>query len=280
MGKTIFEELCEINSAVKLQNRFLKRKLAEDELLLYNNIAIYFEEYCKYYNLTANKVSELINTFAQRYSKNIVDFINTGKYPYLLEDSVEKISRLEYDIVLIASCLYTKHRFDIYKYITSFEIIGGGGENSLLIGIGSGLELNILDSLNLSNIDGYDIEISDFVYDRFKTNEKISLKETIYKAGETKYRNIFAIELIEHVEDYIPLIEDIYKSLETNGNFMFTTVTNVPQFDHLINFTDLEKFEKILYDMGFVIDERIMINHDYKVHKINAYNTLYKVRRI
>ncbi len=57
-------------------------------------------------------------------------------------------------------------------------------------------------------------------------------------AAKKKYDTIFAIELLEHLENPYEIMESFGRSLKKDGRLIITTARNVPQFDHLFNFTD------------------------------------------
>ena len=77
-----------------------------------------------------------------------------------------KLSRLEYDIILLLSYLIEKHRFEIIKSILAKRIYG----KILFIGSGPSLELAIVKHYAKKNckISSYDKNFNKFVLKNFK----------------------------------------------------------------------------------------------------------------
>ncbi len=228
----------------------------------------YLAEYASFYNLSTKDVIDIYNNFTRQYSEHIRIFLATGKYPYQ-NGVIPDLGRVNYDIVLILSVVMSAHRHKIFKRLhNSSKLLKG---NALLIGIGSGVELEFLNSSN-NDIYAYDISISDFIKEKY---QRINLNECLFEGALQEYDNIFAIELLEHLSQPLDFAKMAYGSLTKGGKFFFTTATNIPQIDHLCNFTDKQQWETNLESLGFEILIGEQINHESIDSKLDASNTWY-----
>lgn len=135
-----------------------------------------------------------------------------------------------------------------------------GSGNCLVVGVGSGLELVLLRN-KFKNIDAYDLSISDFCKDKFSD---LNLYEKKFSPRfRLKYDAIYAIELLEHLECPYEILSNFSQSLKKNGRLIVTTIRNVPQFDHLYNFSNEYEFEKNVKNLGFDILQKEVTKHNY-----------------
>jgi SAM-dependent methyltransferase len=233
----------------------------------------FLNDYALYYHLTAKNIIDIYNRFTAQYSKHIREFLISGKYPYQYCEPA-MLGRIDYDIVLILSVVLSIHRHQIFNHLISAGTKAKGKID--LIGIGSGLEIEFLDT-NKNEINAYDISIATHVKSKF--HNRVQLHETYFNHKRGECENIFAIELLEHLEQPLEFIKMIYNSLKPGGYFYFTTATNIPQIDHLYNFTDREQFELELQAMGFTIVESEIIEHESIDSKLNASNGWYTLKK-
>lgn len=239
---------------------------------VYKKTAVFLEEYVKFYDLNVDQVLKMYNDFTVEYSNHIREFLKTGKYPYQNSLTVN-LDRIDYDIVLILSVLISVHRHRIFCNL--FNAIQKLKDNSLVIGVGSGLELDYFNG-EPQNVTAYDITISKHVFQKFN---RINIREEYFKGAKDGYRNIFAIELLEHLSDPLDFIRMVYDSLVIDGLFHCTTATNIPQIDHLYNFDDEVGFERELQLIGFQIIEKEIIFHESIDSKLIASNTWYILKK-
>jgi 2-polyprenyl-3-methyl-5-hydroxy-6-metoxy-1,4-benzoquinol methylase len=149
-------------------------------------------------------------------------------------------------------------------------------DNCLIVGAGSGLELLLLRD-KFRNVDAYDISISDFCKYKFSD---LNLFEKKYDSGcEKKYDAIYAIELLEHLENPYEILSDFSQSLKKNGRLIVTTIKNVPQFDHLFNFSDENEFETKVKNLGFNVLHKQVIKHNYYLFRLDANKCFYVMSR-
>lgn len=239
---------------------------------IFAKIDAFLTSYAKFYNLSVDNVITIYNNFTYNYSFDIRDFLKTGKYP--LELGVERaINRVDYDIFLILSVVSTIHRHRIFNQL--MQSSSGSSSDIVLIGVGSGLEIEFLDRCN-NRITAYDISISDFVRSKYTD---VNIIEGYFDGTETNLSKIYAIELVEHLSDPITFLKSIYSSMIVGGQFLFTTATNVPQIDHMSNFPDMNDFESKLRNVGFEIEKNYFIPHEYIVSKLNASNNWFEVKK-
>lgn len=270
----MLSELFNIDRRLRINyKRLLACPFVKKDLI--NTIDCYLSDFAIYHNLTTEDILISYNYFVKRYSEDIKNFISKGKYPKEL-GSVNNIDRIDYDISLILSTVVTIHRHRIIVNIRKYcsEVNG----KTLIVGVGSGLELEILRHCGKTKIsDAYDIHVSNFIMDRFKD---IRVNEHKFSGKREYHDNIIAIELLEHLIDPYNFMSICHDSLKNKGKFFITTATNVPQFDHLYNFRNDDKFENEIYNLGFNILDKENIQHDSFIKKLKAKNTWYILEKM
>lgn len=269
--KNMLAEIFKIDRRLRIENK----NLINSPFVNMNNMIIidnYLTDFANYYNLSAKDIINYYYNFIAEYLCDVKSFISTGKYPLELKKD-SSLNRLEYDVSLILSTAVSVHRHRIFNNIRNYS--SKLSEKTLIIGVGSGLELEFLGYSNKS-IDVYDIHIKQFLKERF-TN--IKLHEKRFLGKKEYYTNIIAIELLEHLLLPYKFISMCYKSLKKNGTFITTTATNVPQFDHLFNFKSDNTFKINVNRMGFKLIEYEIIHHNSLNKKLNAKNTWYVLKK-
>lgn len=234
----------------------------------------YLSDYASFNNLTSKNILQIYSNFVSIYYVDIKKYISTRMYPCELGKKYV-IDRIDYDISLLLSIVVTIHRHRIMDNLIKYcsDIVG----KVLLIGIGSGFELELLNIFCPNvEVEAYDISLSSFVQDRFKKNNIIKGK---FEGRSSYYDHIIVIELLEHLVKPYSLISVCNKSLEKEGKFVFTLATNIPQFDHLYNFDDEYFFKNQMHGIGFVELEKENISHNYMDKNIHAKNTWYVFKK-
>lgn len=240
--------------------------------VIVGKVGSFLSYYANAHNLAVSEVIDMYYSFTKEYSIHIREFLSTGKYPF--ENGLTpNLSRIHYDIVLILSVVVSIHRHRIFSNILNSAAKSIG--NISLIGIGSGLELEFIDSTN-HEIDAFDISISQHIKTKYS---HLKLHEDYFTEVSGACSNIYAIELVEHLSDPMEFIKMVYSSLAKDGRFMFTTATNVPQIDHLYNFSSRDQFESDLEAIGFQIDESELLPHDSIDSKLDANNVWYILKK-
>ena len=268
----MIDELKKKDRFIKLQSNQLLEKLNSKEIILYKEINIYFSDYVNFYKIPANEIIKIHNSFVQNYLEDCKKFFLTKDYK-IARDKNYKLDRKQYDIILILSCLLLPHRFNILNELVNFNFKDKKNK-TLFIGIGSGLEIFLLRD-KIRNYEAYDINISSFVKKKFK--DKINQKLYTYK--KNLYYYIFAIELLEHLEQPFKMLDELYKSLYKNSILFTTTAKNIPQFDHYYNFTNKKKFEEKIKIIGFKILSKKILRHSGLKNNLNSNNILYKLKK-
>jgi hypothetical protein len=260
----MIEELSTTNKTIGLQYRFLKNN--PDYKRIQNIVDNYLIDYCKYYNIDVNKLDAYLGKFINRYQNDMNLFLETGKYPLETGMDLFDLTRIEYDLFLLSSILFTKHRFAIANNLNQLDF---NVERIAFIGVGSGVEIALAGKNYLSAY-AYDVTVSDFIKKKF---EKVVFRERFFAKEKEKFNVVVALELLEHVVGYKDLIVDISETLVNRGAFVCTIACNVPQFDHVVNF-DVNDFENFILKY-FIIVKKVLIKHDYKMSQIDAKNVFY-----
>lgn len=271
----MIQDLSSVNVIIRRQHEWLLDSLNAEDLFLHQKIDDFLDSYCNYHQLDAKTASELFMRFIQRFSKDLARFEETGNFSASADESDPiSIDRLTYDVSLIISSLVTEHRFRIMRIIHNSVFKQG---NSVVVGVGSGLELMLLGGTD-NSIEAYDLQISPFVHSFFPT---VSLNETPFTTHtKNRYDTIYAIELLEHIEKPFDLLQQFQRAMRSGGRLMVTTIKNVPQFDHIHNFIDANLFEKKVIDMGFNLLDRTLIPHEYLMSSLDANNIFYTFERL
>jgi len=236
--------------------------------LIFNKVDKFLDDYVQLHGLSVSDVIHFYNHFTSQYSHHIRSFLIDGKYPYQ-NGLIPNLPRIDYDIVLILSVVLSTHRHRIFQnLIRTSESLEG---NVALIGVGSGLELEFINP-GEGTITAFDISISDHIKEKY---EHVVFHEGYFTDSVVDCCNIFAIELLEHLPNPLEFSDMIYNSLQKNGSFFFTTAKNVPQIDHLYNFSNKESFNDDLTKIGFKIIEDVVIEHESIDSKLHANNVWY-----
>jgi hypothetical protein len=244
--------------------------LSFNQKKIHKKIDKFLQLYSKFNHLPNNKIIREYFKFLNNYIDDCKNFNKTKKYPYRT-NKVRKVGRIPYEVALILSCLITPHRFTIMEEITKIKKL----KKTLFIGAGTGLEIYLLKN-KLKNFKAYDIGSSEFIY---KIITKKNFEKKLYNYSETTFDTIFAIEFLEHLKKPYDFLKKIYKSMKKNSRLICTTAKNIPQFDHLYNFTSSVDFEKKIKKIGFTVTYLNRIDHKYDLQKINSNNVFYILRK-
>jgi 2-polyprenyl-3-methyl-5-hydroxy-6-metoxy-1,4-benzoquinol methylase len=121
------------------------------------------------------------------------------------------------------------------------------------------------------------LKINSFLSHRFP---HYPAHERAFGASENAtFDAIYAIELLEHLIDPCELIKGISNKLRKGGVFICTTIKNVPQYDHLYNFTNADVFEREVKDYGFHLERRIVLPHHSAFTQLEMNNIFYIFRK-
>ena len=84
---------------------------------------------------------------------------------------------------------------------------------------------------------------------------------------------------MEHLAGPFEFIADCHRSLAPGGRFVATTACDVPQFDHRYNFVSDGDFEERVCGLGFELELKRLIPHEYAQTDIKPRNVFYVFRR-
>jgi hypothetical protein len=145
---------------------------------------------------------------------------------------------------------------------------------ALVIGVGSGVELVFMGALHGG--DAYDLSINPFARRKFPG---WSFVAELYRPAGRRYGTVYAIGLLEHLEDPYAFLSDCCQSVALGGRIIVTIETNVPQFDHRFNFVSEEDFEKRAAGLGLTVEYKRVIPHAYARTEIGARTGFYVFKK-
>ena len=236
-----------------------------------NTLLKYIDKYIKYKDSNAEELKSHYEHFLKQYSKDIKEYTNSDIYPALGDGKKYEITREEYDVSLLLSTILSQHRYDI---MTSIYDILTPLDSALVIGSGVGIELEIINK-SYKNISAYDIEIDEFCN---TIHSNVSFYEEEFVGDNSKkYNDIYIIELLEHLNNPYELLKNTKKSLKKNGRVIITLAVNMPQFDHVINFDNLDLFKKEIDNLDFLISFEKNIPHEYLVNKLTNSSNIFMI---
>ena len=266
----MIEQLSKIDRLFGLSHRLLLKENTTD-IQIINRVENFLEKYCNFFNITPKEVASIINKFQQRYAEDVKRYSDTEKYPYELSIDEFLLTREEYDVVLLCSILTSPHR---YKIINRINLMSPYDQKIAVIGVGSGVELLFINASN-TYIDAYDLSISDFAKKAFCD---VNFFEHKFKSSNCNYDVVYAIEILEHLKRPFLLLREIYDSLVIGGKCVFTTTTNVPQFDHFYDFK-VKELSSELNKIGFKISDCEILKHESNFSDIEASNAFFIVEK-
>lgn len=267
----MIDNLLHNDRRLRMEHNLLRKTGILDQDII-DIVGKFINDYCAYNSINETKLVGYYNDFLKIYSEDLRSYKSDGKYPSE-KNVVRSISREQYDVSLILSIFVSKVRHSIMKEIKKIGTALSGKVS--VIGIGSGLDLQVLRecSDNTFHLEGYDLEFNKFVLNYFTD---VKLFERAFVETQNSYDAILAIELLEHLKNPFDLITTCHKSLKKGGRFIFTTATDMPQFDHLYNFNNDIDFEKKLESTGFGINRKEDYFHNYMGGPQSAKNSWYE----
>lgn len=268
---------------------FFKELLADEKLLIFEHNKVqrkdfysdeltailkdYLFHYASFHKLEVDDVKSLYFNFLERYSVDLSRFKKDGLYPFQ-NGSETKCDRIQYDIALIFSTLISPVRYKMmWNLFHEFQEDQG---KVALVGVGAGVDLEVIIKANQMNktAEAFDLSFSRFVSSYFKDSNII---ESEFNGAEKDYHVILAIELLEHLEDPVSFSKMIYEALVPGGKLICTTATDMPQFDHLYNFISDDDFEKAITKIGYKIEGKEVMPHNYFGGPKSSRNTWYNL---
>lgn len=268
--KSFFEELVQSDRKLELDYEHACTDAPESAKHVRMVVAAYLEGYARFNGITKEAVLASYATTIRRYANDMRAFIKTGQYPLELDPAQLPLERSDYDLFLILTILTTKHRCAIMEEIAKYPASG----TALVIGVGSGVELGFIGATNGGA--AYDLYINPYAR---VAHPGWQFWEKLYRPAGRYYDAIYAIELLEHLDEPYPFLADCRESLSHGGQLVVTTAANVPQFDHRYNFVPDEEFERRAALLGFAVEHKRVIPHAYPRTNIGARNIFYVLKR-
>lgn len=242
--------------------------------ILYKELEEFINKYCAFHSLDTKEVKAAYLSYIKAYNKDVRNFIESGKFPLELNPEREAPNRIDYNIILLLSTILTPHRFRIMQIIKQNL---SKSNKALFIGCGPGLEIELTKD-QFDEVNAYDLTLDSFLENHF--TEVNFYKEYFDGTNSTGYDCIFLIEILEHLSDPYMLLEICQKVLTDNGKIFLTTASNIPQFDHLYNFSvDHKDFDQKLNELGLEIILAEDIVHPVMTTDSQAQNRFYIVQK-
>ncbi len=262
----MIQELFSQNRLFSILHEALAGEVGASHALL-RELMDYIDVYARVNHVSGESAESAYLKFIGAYRKDVLDFMRTGCYPM----GDREIARVEYDLALLLSTVLTSPRFRIMQLLVERAL---PADRSLFIGVGSGVELYLLRH-RLKIAEAFDLCINPFLKDLMPT---MTFHEEEFNAGNGLYGQIFLIEILEHLEDPLHLVSQCGQSLQEGGEIHMTTATNIPQFDHRVNFPkDHCAFDSWLIEQGYQILFCEDIPHPPAPKGIGAQNRFYTI---
>jgi hypothetical protein len=258
-----FENIIKASRKLELDYEFVSAAADKNTARVRSAAENFLEGYAVFNHISYKTAVNSYMETTRRYMRDIQGFNATGKYPLEIDAKQWGISRTDYDLFLMLTILVTRHRCAIMEEIMKTSVPG----RPLVIGVGSGIELSFIRASEGG--DAYDLYINAFVRQTFS---HWNFHEEWYRPSSRRYEVVYAIELLEHLSEPYAFIEDCRESLVSGGHFIATTASNVPQFDHRFNFVSDEDFEQRVSALGFDMESKRLISHEYPLVNIRVNN--------
>lgn len=270
----MIERVAEHEPAIRFGHIRLMRGLSGTDAVLYAEVDAYLGEYLAGQGLSPRDAAVLYMEFAGRYQEDLKRFAKTGRYP-AHGGIPQSLDRATYDVFLLVSILTTSHRFRVMA--ETARVCREEPGPVLVFGAGVGLEVLLAEQAG-GRVTAWDRELSPFVRRRFP--DAALHTDDFFAAGvDGQYPLVLAVEVLEHFADPEAVLLSLIGAAAPGGAVAVTTARNVPQFDHLHNFTDPPAFERRAVALGLDIEYKRVIPHDYRLMKVDADNVFYRFRR-
>jgi 2-polyprenyl-3-methyl-5-hydroxy-6-metoxy-1,4-benzoquinol methylase len=203
-----------------------------------------------------------------------VQFLNTGKYTSVsFEEVNERVYSnpevMEYYMhgLLLSQFLWKQHNDILIFFNKIIKKNCHAIKNYLEVGGGHGLYISEAISLTRqkATYDLVDIsKVSLGIAKRLINNEKVNyIHSDIFEYHkEKKYDFITMGEVLEHVEDPIGLLKQLYRLLKDDGKVFITTPTNAPAIDHIYLFKNVDDIRQVIKSANFNIEKELCISSE------------------
>jgi len=250
------------------------RDLPPDKVGFSEDIQIHIDHFLAHHGVSTEQAVDAYTSFLSTYGQDLKRFAKTGKYPLEIDPDREHPDILSYQLALLFSTLCYRPRFDIMDL---FRQTVAPAKRATFIGCGPGLEMAI-SADRFEQVEAYDPSVGDFLPKHFPS---INFHADYFNADSVGSIDAFIlIELLEHLSEPYALLADCAALASKGAKAYLTTATNLPQFDHLYNFeADHSEFEARVAAMGFEVEVKEEVLHEFKGSDITAMNTFYVLQK-
>ncbi|MFC1749792.1 class I SAM-dependent methyltransferase [Pseudomonadota bacterium] len=187
-----------------------------------------------------------------------------------LGDSSRSVDRVAYNITLLASIVFTNHRYEIMSQLNFFlQMVKKPSGVIASIGMGTGYETMLAaNALNGWRIEGYDTDVDTHktaarLLDFFDVSKKIELYNEfpLYDLQHDRvgiYDAIIFCEILEHLLDPLMALKSLKRALKPKGYIFLTMAVNIAQEDHIYWYPDIKACRLQIADAGLsIVGEKI-----------------------
>ena len=218
----------------------------------------YLAEYVHAHALDIKSVQQHLEIFGRCYAADLEQFAATRRYPAAL-GAVAPCARITYDLNLLVSCFTDSLRWQIAVHLIT-ALGKCKAKQITVLGAGAGLELFLLEQLcPQATVTAYDLDISAFVRQRFPRvdlREQDFLQASAGGADTADVDLVLAVEILEHLPNWQEVLRQAHHLLAPQGLLLCTTATDIPQFDHMVNFGNTDEFVAFARASGFKVLEQ------------------------
>ncbi|MCP4650699.1 MAG: class I SAM-dependent methyltransferase [PVC group bacterium] len=229
-------------------------------------------------------VEELVDAYLLMLEQMMIArliFLRTGRYPSSSQkesyDNVysnKKVMR-NYMLGLALSQFLWEHHYKIFKFYCDELLYLRKHRVCLEIGSGHGLfTLEFLDRIrDFETLDVIDISSTSLDITRgiIKTLKLECLKKVNFIKADvnlyqplSQYDFIMMGEVLEHVDDPLKMLKNVYRLLAAEGSFYLTTCANAPAMDHVYLFNNVDEIRMLIKEAGFLISKELVVPSECK----------------
>jgi SAM-dependent methyltransferase len=235
-------------------------------------VAVY-ENYGQELGRTADEILSYVNShypdnYIQQYVARVEQLQNldirfkANPSAVTLGDPALHVDRNIYDLGLLLSILFTRHRFEIIQQLKQFlnSLLQNAGRIAS-IGAGPGYEIKLIaDALPGWRIESYETnkeaqQRAARLLDYFQVRAPIIFEDLFpfdvpAPALRDQYDAIVCCELLEHLDDPASALRAIRACLRPDGRAFVTMAVNIAQEDHVFLYPDIASCRAQIADSG------------------------------
>ena len=180
------------------------------------------------------------------------------------------VEREAYNITLLASIIFSNHRYEIMAQLNTFlQLIKKPLGHLVSIGMGTGYEIMLAaKALHGWKIEGYDTDQEthhtvQVLLDFFGCSEKTILHSEfplydLRHPHQQQYDAIIFSEILEHLQDPLTALKSLRRAVKKDGYIFLTMAVNIAQEDHIYWYENIAHCRSQLKQAGLsVVVEKI-----------------------